>query len=143
MSDSAIIFLLLPGVFFAIVLFVEIGHRLAMRLAAKQTEQTIAVFGTTQTAIFALLGLLVAFTFSGAASRFDARRTLTVDEANAIGTAYLRLDLLPAMSQPALRDKFRRYTRARIAVDETSAVGASISAWLRAARAAPRGAGSW
>ena len=116
MSDSAVIFLLLPGFFFAILLFIEIGHRLGLRYAAEKTERTAAVFSTTQTAIFALLGLLVAFTFSGAASRFDARRTLTVEEANAIGTAYLRLDLLPATTQPPLREKFRRYTEARIAV---------------------------
>jgi hypothetical protein len=41
---------------------------------------------------------------------------LTVDEANVIGTAYLRLDLLPTQAQPALREKFRRYLEARIAV---------------------------
>jgi hypothetical protein len=81
MNDSAVMFPLLPGVF-AIVVFIEIGHLLGKRYAA---EQTVAVFGTTETAIFALLGLLVALTCSGAASRFDARRALTVDEANAIG----------------------------------------------------------
>lgn len=116
MSDSAVIILLLPGFFLSIFLFIEIGRRRGIRYAAEHTAQTVAVFGTTQTAIFALLGLLVAFTFSGAAARFDARRTLTVDEANAIGTAYLRLDLLPATTQPPLREKFRRYTEARIAV---------------------------
>ncbi len=63
-----------------------------------------------------MLGLLVAFTFAGAASRFEARRVLVVQEANAIGTAYLRLDLLPAAAQPALREKFRRYVEARLAV---------------------------
>ena len=67
-------------------------------------------------AVFALLGLLVAFTFSGAASRFDARRHLIVEETNAIGTAYLRLDLLPASAQPALRDLFRRYLDSRLEV---------------------------
>ncbi len=46
--------------------------------------------------VFALVGLLIAFTFSGAASRFEKRRDLIVTEANAIGTAWLRLDLLPA-----------------------------------------------
>jgi hypothetical protein len=40
------------------------------------------------------MGLLLAFTFSGAASRFDLRRQQIIDEANNIGTAYLRLDLL-------------------------------------------------
>ena len=53
--------------------------------------------------MFGLMGLLIAFTFSGAASRFDARRELIVEEANAIGTAWLRLDLLDADQQPAIR----------------------------------------
>jgi hypothetical protein len=66
--------------------------------------------------VFALLGLLVAFTFSGAAARLDQRRALIVQEANAIGTAWLRLDLLPADAQPALRDQFRRYLDLRLAV---------------------------
>jgi hypothetical protein len=116
MSDSAGIFLLLPGIFLGILLFIEVGHWLGTRFARDQAGSSLAVFSTIETAIYALLGLMVAFTFSGAASRFDTRRTLTVDEANAIGTAYLRLDVLPVTSQPPLRDKFRRYTEARIAV---------------------------
>ena len=61
------------------------------------------------------MGLLIAFTFSGAASRFDDRRHLIVQEANAIGTFYLRLDLLPAESQAVLRGKMRQYLDARLA----------------------------
>lgn len=60
------------------------------------------------------MGLMVAFTFSGAATRFDERRHLLVQEANDIGTAYLRIDLLPAANQPAMRDLFRRYLDLRI-----------------------------
>jgi len=73
--------------------------------------------GTTavQGSLFALLGLLVAFTISGGEDRLDVRRRLIIEEANAIETAYLRLDLLPPAAQPALRDDFRRYTDARIA----------------------------
>jgi hypothetical protein len=56
----------------------------------------------------------VAFTFSGAAARFDTRRQLIVEETNAIGTAYLRLDLLPADVQPTLRERFRQYLAARL-----------------------------
>src|SRR5262249_8123659 len=48
--------------------------------------------------------------------RFDTRRQLIVEEANNIGTAYLRLDLLPTALQPPLRDSFRRYLDARIDV---------------------------
>ena len=66
--------------------------------------------------MFALFGLLIAFTFSGAASRFQDRRDLIAEEANAIGTAYLRLDLLPAETQPPLRELFLRYLDARFAV---------------------------
>jgi hypothetical protein len=65
--------------------------------------------------VFALLGLLLAFTFSGAASRFDVRRQLIVEETNAIGTAYLRLDLLPAEAQALLQERFREYAGARLA----------------------------
>ena len=60
--------------------------------------------------------LLVAFTFSGAAARFDTRRQLIVEETNAIGTASLRLDLLPAAVQPPLRAHFRQYVAARLEV---------------------------
>jgi hypothetical protein len=59
-----------------------------------------------------------AFTFSGAASRFDARRQLIIDEANDISTAWNYLDLLPVNEQAAMRDLFRRYTDARIATFE-------------------------
>jgi len=69
-----------------------------------------------ESAIYGLLGLLLAFTIAGAANRFESRRVMTVQEANAIGTAYLRLDLLPAAAQPDLREKFRQYIDARLAV---------------------------
>ncbi len=71
--------------------------------------------GSVEAAIYGLLGLLLALSFSGAASRFDLRRTQIVDEANAVGTAYLRIDLLPEAAQPAMRDKFRRYVDSRLA----------------------------
>jgi hypothetical protein len=74
-------------------------------------EATTAI----QTSLFALLGLLIAFTVSGGATRLEARQHLIVEEANAIGTAYLRLDLMPPAHQPNLRELFRRYAEARIA----------------------------
>ncbi len=72
--------------------------------------------GAIEGAIFALLGLLIAFTFSGAALRFENRRHLIVEEANDIGTAYLRIDLLPAESQPEMRELFRTYVDARLSI---------------------------
>ena len=104
------------GLFLGMLLFLDIGRRIGARRRTQDPEGAGAGVGAVDGAVFALLGLLVAFTFSGAASRFDARRHLIVEEANAIGTAYLRLDLLPAGAQPALRDLFRRYVDSRLEV---------------------------
>jgi hypothetical protein len=70
---------------------------------------------TVETSLLALFGLLVAFSFSGSETRLDARRALIVDEANAIGTAYLRIDMLPEAYRPEIKELFRRYVDARIA----------------------------
>lgn len=102
--------------FLGMLLLLEVGRRLGKRGLARDPEGARAGIGVVEGAVFGLMGLLVAFTFSGAASRFDARRQLIVEEANAIGTAYLRLDLLSASAQPALRESFRRYVDSRIEV---------------------------
>jgi len=107
---------------FAFVLFVgmlillNVGRRIGAGHLASDPKGARIGTGTIEAAVFALLGLLIAFTFSGAVSRFDDRRHLIVQEANAIGTAYLRLDLLPAGAQPPLREEFRRYVEYRLEV---------------------------
>ena len=116
MSDNAVVFLLIPGLFFSILLFVAIGRRMDVRRTLEETDRERIILTTIETCIYALLGLMVAFTFGGAANRFDARRTLTVSEANSIHDAYLRLDLLPKEAQPALRRMFLSYTNERLAV---------------------------
>ena len=107
--------LLAAGLFAAMLACQELGRRLGLRRAAREAEAARAGAGVVDGAVFALLGLLIAFTFSGAATRFDQRRALIVEEANAIGTAYLRIDLLPAPVQPEVRESFRRYVDARLA----------------------------
>lgn len=106
--------LALVGVFCGMLLMMETGRRLRGRRGPDPDAE--AGLGNVQGAIFGLAGLLIAFTFSGAASRFEARRQLLVEEANAIGTAYLRLDLLPAASQDQLRADFRAYVDKRLAI---------------------------
>ena len=101
--------------FIAVLCVVEAGRRLGLRHRMKEPEGSIAGLGAIEGAVFGLMGLLIAFTFSGAASRFEARRQLILQEANAIGTAYLRLDLLPSSAQPRPREDFRRYLDTRIA----------------------------
>jgi hypothetical protein len=111
----------LIGGFVGMVLFagilacLELGRRLGKRAVAAHGPSALPSTESLETAVFALLGLMIAFTFSGALSRLDIRRGQVVDEANAIGTGYLRVDLLPAATQPRLRESFREYTDARIA----------------------------
>ena len=103
------------SLFLGMVRLLEAGRRLGLRRRAHDAEGAAAGGRVVEGAVFGLLGLLVAFTFSGAAARFDIRRQLIVEETNAIGTAYLRLDLLPPAAQPALRGRFRQYVEARLA----------------------------
>lgn len=103
--------------FAALIGSLEVGRRRGRKACAGGGPP--AGLGTVEAVTFGLLGLLLAFTFSGAAARLDTRRVQIVDEANAIGTAWLRLDILPAEAQPALRQLFRQYTDARIAVYRT------------------------
>lgn len=101
----------LGGLFAAMLLLLVIGHRLGRRRLAGETDQERVGIVSIETAIFGLMGLIFAFTYSGAAQRFEQRRVLTIQEANAVGTVYLRLDLLPEAVRPALRDKVKRYAR--------------------------------
>jgi len=102
-------------VFCGIIVCLVVGRALGQRAIRKAGATTVPNVGSLEAAVFALLGLLIAFTFSGALNRFDVRRAQGVDEANAIGTAYLRIDLLPAAAQPRLREAMRNYVDSRIA----------------------------
>lgn len=106
----------LVSLFALILLLMNVGRRLAVWHEHKYHTGQKADTHITEGAIFALLGLLMAFTFSSAASKFDARRLLIIEEANAIGTAYLRLDLLPEPPRQILQHKFREYVDTRLKI---------------------------
>jgi hypothetical protein len=109
-----------PPLLFALILFIgmllllEVGRRLGVRRRPKESEGERGGLSTVEGAVFALFGLMVAFTFSGAATRFNEKRMLIAEEANCIETAYLRLHLLSHQAQPALRELFRRYLESRL-----------------------------
>lgn len=107
-------------VLFVIVLTVlmlvlmEIGRRIGMRHLTPDIAESRKGLAAVDGVIFSLLGLLVAFTFYGAAERFDARRKLVIDEADAIGGAWSRLDLLDNDDRTALQELIRQYLDARL-----------------------------
>jgi len=106
--------LLSLGLCLGMLFLLEVGRRVGIHRLARDPEGAKSGLGAIEGAVMALLGLLLAFTVSGAGARFDVRRNLIVQETNYIGTAYLRLDVLPEAAQPALRENFRRYVDARI-----------------------------
>jgi hypothetical protein len=121
----------LLGLIALILLSVWLGERIGKWRWAHVPKDVRILPPALQTSISGLMALLVAFVFSGAGNRFEDRRKLMVREANAIGTAYLRLDLLPPETQPALREDFRAYVRSRLdvfhKVPDTKAVNEALA----------------
>jgi len=101
------------AMFVGMMICLEIGRRVGWRHLARD-PQLMSTHSSVDSAVFALYGLLLAFTFSGAPARLDTRRQLVAQEANAIRTAYLRVDLLPPDQQPAMRQRFREYLDTRL-----------------------------
>ena len=116
MNKMLIAWLLASGLFIGMLILLEAGRRLGIQRRARDPEGAQTGTGVVDGAVFALVGLLIAFTFSGAASRFEQRRDLIIEETNAIGTAWLRLDLLPTSTQPVIREHFKQYVDARLEV---------------------------
>ena len=103
------------AIFIGVIGCLRLGRLIGTRAMQRTGAELAPSVGSLETAVFALLGLLIAFTFSGALQRFDGRRVQVVDEANSMNNAWSYIDLLPPAAQPKLRDTFRAYVDARIA----------------------------
>ena len=101
------------AMFVGMLVCLEIGRRVGKGHLARDPH-LMSTHSSVDSAVFALYGLLLAFTFSGAPARLDTRRQLIAQEANAIWTAYLRVDLLPEDQQEAMRQRFREYLDSRL-----------------------------
>lgn len=113
MNPMLTIMLVAGGLFLGMLLFHEIGRLIGKSTLRRTGNEMTKGVGAAEGAVFALLGLIIAFTFSGAGDRFEARRALVTEEANAIATAYLRVGLLPPDAQPALKVQLKRYAALR------------------------------
>ena len=114
----------------AILLAQEIGYRSGLKYGERQErEQQVVGLGTIQAAVLGLLGLLLAFTYSLASGRYDTRKHALVSEANAIGTAYLRCDLLPNPVRGGLRQVYREYVGLRISPEGSVITPEWIRQW--------------
>ncbi len=130
MGYASIVLLCAMGLLLGMLFCMEMGRRIGLSELEKEPDGALRGLGAVEGAVFALLGLLMAFTFSGAATRFEARRLLVGQEANAIGTAYLRISVLPESTQHELRELFRQYVDVRNAVYRNTEKQAITRAWL-------------
>lgn len=93
----------------------EIGFRLGRRNFSRQDKEASSSVGPMVGGLLGMLGFVLAFTFSMAASQYDLRKHNMLDEANTIGTAYLRADLIPEPVASEVRALLREYVDVRLA----------------------------
>lgn len=99
---------------------VEWGYRLGLRIQHVTSEHSKLQVNSIQTSLIGVLALMLGFTFSIALDRFNARSSAVVLESNAIGTAYLRSQLLPAPVREQTQVSLREYVRLRLQASQIS-----------------------
>ena len=99
---------------FLLLLIAEIGYRMGKSVPAREDEAAKSEIGGYLGAVLGLLALLLGFTFSMALNHYDLRRSLVVQEANSIGTTYLRASFLPGEAREISRRLLREYVELRV-----------------------------
>ena len=137
MSESMRIHLLASGLvpwilLFGMLLMGEIGWWVGRYFLVRHKVSRTAASDTFVAAIFGMLALLIAFTFSGASDRYDQRRELIVKEMLTIGTAYMSVDRINKEDQPRIRELFKRYLDHRITLYQNVVDTAALEKKLEA-----------
>ena len=109
-----------------ILVAVETGYRLGRARHRRSEHENEPAVGGIVAAELGLLAFLLAFTFSLAASRFEARRQTLLDETNAIGTTFLRAKMLPDPQGTQIRQLLREYVDVRLAAVQEGKIESGI-----------------
>lgn len=126
---------LLLGSIGLFVVALEVGFRLGVRRQANTDEPDKSHANTLHGAVLGLLALLLGFTFAMAVSRYETRKTLMIEQANAIGTAALRGSLLPPPHGDRAAALFSEYVDSRLQYNAAGRDDAKVAAAeVRAAR---------
>jgi hypothetical protein len=102
------------GLLFVALAANEAGFRYGLWHQGRESELSKTVSNTLKGSIFALVALLLAFSFSATSNRYDMRQRLVLDQANAIGTVYLRAGLLGEPASSNIRSTLRQYVDVRL-----------------------------
>jgi hypothetical protein len=128
----------------------EAGYRIGRWRHERISDEKEQPVGAMVASILGLLALVLGFTFSLAASRFDARRMAVLEESNAIGTTYLRTRLLPEPERSELAGLLREYAEVRVRGTQAGQTAEAITRseslhellWTQATAAAAKDPGS-
>ncbi len=120
-------FLVAAGLFAGLVGCLELWCVLGRRVRRRRGEP-LDQLANIQGATLGLLALLLGFSFALAAGRFHDRVQLIVEEANAIGTAWLRCDVLPQEPEAQVRELLRRYVEQRITLYDATVEATKLAA---------------
>ncbi len=109
-----------------VAISLEFGYRLGRWRHNQSQREKEAPVGAMVTATLGLLAFMLAFTFGMAATRFDARRQVLLDEVNAVGTTWLRAEMLPEPHGTEVRGVLREYVDARLQAARTGNLSDAI-----------------
>jgi len=106
--------LIISILFISLVIAIEAGYRIGRRFQSTQDDLSRSQVNAIQASLLGVLALLLGFTFSQSLQRYDSRSEALVDEANAIGTTYLRAKLLPASMRSEVQVLIGEYVDKRV-----------------------------
>jgi len=112
--DSFTVISIFSAMVFLILVSFEIGYRISCSTRSRYDKNASASLGPMVAGLLGMLGLVLAFTFSMAASHQNNRKHFVVDEANAVGTAYLRADFLEENQAAELKKLLKEYVEVRL-----------------------------
>ncbi len=114
-SDIIPIWLFFAGTILIVIFSTELGYRLGHRSRRRSEDEKESPVSAITGSILGLGAFMLAFTFGIVSNRYDARKALVREEANVIGTTYLRSDFLPEPDRAEARHLFRDYVDSRLA----------------------------
>jgi hypothetical protein len=121
----------LSGIFVGVTLLIlascEIGYQFGKHARTQQDQEAPSSIGAMVGGMLGMLGFVLAFTFSMAASQFEIRKQNVLDEANTIGTAYLRADLIGKQYGTEVKRLLREYVDVRLQATKVNGLDAAIA----------------
>jgi hypothetical protein len=121
--DSVPIWAFFFGTIFVVLVFIEVGYALGGIAHRKSKDEMEAPVSGVAGAVLGLTAFILAFTFAVVTERFDARKGLVREDANAIRTAYMRADFLPQPDRAESKLLFRAYLERRLAFAQANSIG--------------------